>query len=174
MNMSLSTRYIALVLILALGTAGCIRSPDKEYGATGEYLAVGAYLPQLLDRVVYTVQGQNYVITPEKDGTVIAAVRARAVNQNSTNVTLTVDEDTASLTTAGGLDFKPFEPGIRAVKTSEEAPKDNPYGTHIWGQVQLIQNFETAGWFFFEVPKDAEFIVFSWDDVEFIRVRYPQ
>ena len=175
MNMSLSTRYIALVLILVLGTtAGCIRSPDKEYGATGEYLAVGAYLPQLLDRVVYTVQGQNYVITPKQEGTIIASVRARAVNLESTQVTLSVDENAAMLITSGGEEFKPFEPGARAVKTSDLAPEDNPYGSHIWGQLQLLKNYEIAGWFFFEVPKDSEFAAFSWKDVELIRVRYQQ
>ena len=60
MNMSLSTRYIALVLILALGIAtGCIRNSDKEFGGRGEYLSIGAYHPQLVDKVIYTIQAQR-------------------------------------------------------------------------------------------------------------------
>ena len=173
MNMSLSARCFALVLVLALGTTiGCIRNPDKEFGARGQYLSIGAYLPQMLDQVVYTIQGQNYIITPQQDGTVIAAVRARAVNRESTQVTLSVDEDAAMLRTVSGANFKPFEAAARAVETSEPGPKDNPYGSHIWGQFQLIQNFEIAGWFFFEVPEKSKFFSFSWDDVEFIRVLY--
>ena len=163
------------MLILAAGLAtGCIRNSDKEYGGRGDYLSIGAYRPQLLDKVVYTVQGQNYVITPREEGTSIAAVRARAVNRNSTQVTLSVDEDSAALTTSGGDEFKAFDPETRAVETTEPAPKDNPYGSHIWGPFQLIQNFEVAGWIFFEVPKDSEFASFSWDDVDFIRVIYPE
>jgi len=173
MKMSLFTKCFVLVLILALGIAtGCIRNPDKEFGSRGQYLSIGAYRPQVLDQVVYTLQGQNYVITPQQEGTVIAVVRARAVNRNSTQVTLSVDEDAAALTTVGGAAFKPFEAAARAVETSEPGPKDNPYGSHIWGQFQLIQNFEIAGWFFFEVPEKSKFFSFSWDDVEFIRVLY--
>ena len=163
------------MLILALGIAtGCIRNPDREFGGRGEYLSIGAYQPQLLDKVVYTVQGQNYVIAPQQEGTVIAAVRTRAVNRNSTQVTLSIDENAAVLTTTGGDEFKAFEPDGRAVKTSDPAPEDNPYGSHIWGQFQLIQNFEIAGWFFFDVPEGSEFDSFSWDDVEFVRVIYPK
>jgi hypothetical protein len=175
MKMSLSTRCLALVLILALGAAtGCIRSPDKEFGGRGEYLAIGAHKPQMLDKVVYTFQGQTYVITPQQEGTTIAAVKARAVNLKSSQVVLSVDENAVTLRTASGSEFKPFEPGIRAVKTSETPPKDNPYGAHIWGQLQLIKGYEVAGWFFFDVPEDAKFVDFVWEDVEFVRVFYPE
>jgi hypothetical protein len=175
MNMSLSTGYFALALILAMGiAAGCIRSADTEYGNRGDYLSVGAHRPQLLDRVVYTVQGQNYVITPKQEGTIIAAVRARVVNENSTQVTLSVDESAAVLTSTNGDSFTAFEPGSQATATTEQPPKDNPYGAHIWGQYQLIKDFEVAGWVFFEVPEDSEFITFSWDDVDFISVPYPR
>ena len=163
------------MLIIALGVVtGCIRSTDKEYGGKGEILSIGAYKPKLLDKVVYTVGEQNYVITPQGEGSKIAAVRARAVNLKSAQVTLSVDENSATLSTIGGGQFKAFEPALRAVETSETAPKDNPYGSHIWGQFQLLRNFEIAGWFFFEVPEDIGFSSLAWDDVEFIRVTYPQ
>ena len=175
MNMSHSARYLVLVLMLALGIAtGCIRDSDEEFGGRGEYLSIGAYQPQLVDKVVYTtIQGQNYVITPQQEGTTIAAVRTRAVNLKSTQVILSVDEDAALLTTADGAGYRPINPAVQAVETSEQPPKDNPYGSHIWGQFQLIQNFEIAGWFFFEVPEDSEFLAFAWDDVELVRVLYP-
>ena len=175
MKMSLSIRCLALVLILSLGVVtGCIRSPDKEYGGKGEVLSVGAYKPRLLDRVVYTVQDQNWVITSQEEGFKIAAVRARAVNLTSTQVNLSVDEDAATLNAEDGDEFKLFEPGTRAVETTEEAPEDNPYGAHLWGQFQLFRGFEIAGWLFFEVPKDSEFSDIIWDDVEFVRVPYPE
>ncbi|MFH1560903.1 MAG: hypothetical protein ABID84_05825 [Chloroflexota bacterium] len=173
--MSLSTRCFALVLILALGVAiGCIRSPDKEYGGHGEILSIGAHKPKMLDRVVYTFQGQNYVIAPQQEGTKIAAVKARAVNLKSTQVTLSIDENAAALNTADGSGFKPFESGVRAVETSEIAPKDNPYGSRLWGQFQLAKGYEVAGWFFFEVPEGTKFSDFTWEDVEYVRVRYPE
>ena len=163
------------MFILALGiAAGCIRNTPEEFGAKGEYISVGAYQPQLLDKIVYNNLGQNYVITPLQEGTIIAAVKARIVNLKSTQVILIADEDAALLTSAGGNESKPLNPGERAVETSEQAPKDNPYRSHIWGQFQIVQNFEIAGWLFFEVPEDSEFFSFSWDNVEFLRVLYPQ
>lgn len=164
---------VGLMLVLILVAAsGCIRDPDKEYGGRGEYISIGAYLPEMLDTVVYTANGQNYMISPQEEGMSIAAVRARAVNRNSTHVSISVDQDTAILRSENGDEFKPFEPSKRAVKTSEMAPKDNPYVSHLWGQFRVIQNYEIAGWFFFEVPNDSEFTELSWDDLEFIRVKY--
>ena len=116
MRISLCIRCLALVLILALGAAtGCIRSPDREYGGRGEFLSVGVHKPKTLDKIVYTYQGQNYIITPQQEGTTIAAVKARAVNLKSTQVTLSIDENAATLRTASGSEIKPFEPGLRAV-----------------------------------------------------------
>ena len=176
MKLSSSTPYLLLALVLALGAAlGCIRTPDREFGGHGEVLSIGAHQPRLLDSVVYTwSDGLNYEIKPEAEGTKIAAVRARAVNQDSTQVTLSIDAGAATLTAKEGEAYAPFEPNSRHVETSAEAPEDNVYGPHLWGQFQLRRGFEVAGWFFFEVPDGEEFSDFAWSDVEFIRVPYPR
>ncbi len=175
MKMSLTIQCLALALILALGVAaGCIRSPDIEYGGKGDILSIGAFKPKLLDRVVYSVQGQSYVITPMEEGAKIAALRVRAVNLTSTQVTLSVDEAAVILNGKEGEQFRPFEPGSRAEETTEEAPEDNPYGTHLWGRFHLRKGFEIAGWLFFEAPAGKEFVDVVWDNVEFVRVPYPR
>ena len=176
MKLTSSTPYLVLALILALGAAlGCIRTPDREYGGHGEVLSIGAHKPRLLDSVVYTwSDGLNYEITPEADGSKIAVVRARAVNLDSTQVTLSIDAGAAALNAKEGEAYAPFEPSSRHVETDAEAPEDNIYGPHLWGQFQLRKGFEVAGWFFFEVPDGEEFADFAWSDVEFIRVPYPR
>lgn len=166
---------LLLVLLLLTTTAmGCIRRDEKEYGGRGDFLSIGAYKPKLLDRVVYTFQDENYVITPQEEGMVIAAVSARAVNLKSSQVTLSLDENSATLRGENGEVFLPFEPGLRAEKTSDSAPDGNPYGRHLWGQIQLIQGFEVAGWFFYDVPEGLDFLVFVWEDVESVSVPYPK
>ena len=125
--------------------------------------------------MVYTwSDGANYEITPEADGTKIAAVRTRAVNLTSTQVTLSIDAGAASLNNKEGEAYRPFQPSSRHVETNEEPPEDNTYGAHLWGQFQLRRGFEVSGWFFFEVPEGEDFGDFAWDDVEFIRVPYPR
>ena len=176
MTLSLSTRCLALALVLALGAAlGCIRTPDREYGGHGEVLSIGAHKPRILDKVVYTwADGVNYEITPQEEGAKIAAVRARAVNVTSTQVTLSIDAAAARLNAKEGEAYAPFEPTSRHVQTGDEPPEENPYGAHMWGDFQLRRGFELAGWFFFEVPDGQEYSDFGWEDVEFIRVPYPQ
>jgi hypothetical protein len=182
MKINLSIRCLALVLILSLTVVtGCIRAADNEYGSRGEILSIGAHKPKLLDKVVYTIQDmngrpENWVITPKEEGFKIAVVQTRAVNTKSTQVDLSVDENTAMLTAKdGGGEFKAFKADkMRVEKTSEEAPKGNPYGSHIWGPYQLFKNFEIAGYLFFEVPDGTEFADMIWDDVEFVRVVYPR
>ncbi len=176
MTPSLPTRCLALALVLMLGAAsGCIVSPDREYGGHGEVLSIGAHKPRILDKVVYTgSDGVNYEITPQEEGAKIAAVRARAVNLESTQVTLSIDAAAVTLNGKEGEAFAPFEPSSRHVETNEEPPEENPYGAHMWGRFQLRKGFELAGWFFFEVPDGLEYSDFAWEDVEFIRVPYPR
>ena len=115
MKLSSSTPYLLLALVLALGAVlGCIRTPDREYGGHGEVLSIGAHKPRLLDSVVYTwSDGLNYEVTPEADGSKIAAVRARAVNLDSTQVTLSIDAGAVTLTAKEGEAYAPFEPSSR-------------------------------------------------------------
>ena len=125
--------------------------------------------------MVYTwSDGFNYEITPEAEGNNIAAVNVRAVNQSSTQVTLSIDAGAASLIGIEGEEYRPFEPSSRHLETDADAPADNLYGSHLWGRFQLRKDFEISGWFFFEVPDGVEISDFGWDDVEFVRVPYPR
>ena len=176
MTIRLTTPCLALALLLTLGAAlGCIRAQDREYGGHGEVLSIGAHKPRVLDRVVYTYSdGKNYEITPEEDGAKIAAVRARAVNVTSTQVTLSIDAGAAVLNGKEGEAYRPINPFGRHTETNAAAPEENPYGQHMWGRFQLRKGFELAGWFFFEVDDGVDYADFAWEDVEFIRVLYPR
>ena len=165
---------IALMVgLVAILTTGCIRDPDREYGGKGEFLSVGAHFPKKLNNIVYTVGVQNYILEPLDTGNVIAAVKARVVNPESSQVILSIDERASILRDTKGVEFSPFEPGQRAVETTEAAYERNLFGTHLWGQHNLIMGFEVKGWFFFEVPDSTEFASFVWEDVESVSVHYP-
>lgn len=118
---------------------------------------------------------QNYVIAPKVPGNVIAAVRTRVLNPESTQITLSVDEEAANLRDVNDIQYKLINPlpGEGAVETDEDAPEDNPYAARIWGEFQVITGFEIPGWLYFEVPETLEFSSLVWEDLEFVRVRYP-
>ena len=119
---------------------------------------------------------QNYVIAPQQEGNVIAAVRARVLNPESTQVTLSVDENAATLRDLNDTQYKLIDPspGQGAVETQEEAPEENPYAARLWGEFQVVAGFEIPGWLFFETPEALDFSALVWEDVEFVRVRYPK
>ena len=167
----------SITLLLVLNTviwSGCIRTPDKEYGGRGEILAVGAHKPKLMDQVLYSVKGQNFVIRSNEDNFQIAAVKLRVVNVKSTQVTLNVVRDAVTIVSKDGQTFSPFYPEDMASKTSDMHPEGNPYGLHVWGSFQLNKGYEIAGTVFFEVPKGLEFSDTIWDNVEYVRVPYPK
>ena len=118
---------------------------------------------------------QNYVIAPKVPGNVIAAVRTRVLNPESTQITLSVDEEAANLRDVNDIQYKMINPlpDEGAVKTDEEAPEDNTYAARIWGEFQVVAGFEIPGWLYFEVPEALEFSALVWEDLEFVRVRYP-
>ena len=82
-----------LSCIVTFALTGCVETPNREYGNKGDILDVGAYYPEMLDSVVFATNGKNYLISPQYDGQVIAAVKARAVNLRSTQVSLSIDEN---------------------------------------------------------------------------------
>ena len=177
MKKGLLIRLLAVAALLTLVIAmGCIRSSERERGGKGEIIHVGAYEPVKLDRVVYTLDGKNYVIAPQQEGNVIAAVRARVLNPESTQVTLSVDENAATLRDLNDTQYKLIDPspGKGAVETQEEAPEENPYAARLWGEFQVVAGFEIPGWLFFETPETLDFSALVWEDVEFVRVRYPK
>lgn len=173
--MKINSYINLLVLLLILSPAlitACIRSVDKEYGGHGEILSIGAHKPKLLDKVVYSVEGRNYVITPKEDGLKIAAVRVRAVNQTSAQVVMSVDENAINLISKDVAPLYPIVAHTRAVETIQKVPDSNPYGAHLWGTFKVAKGFEVAGWFFFDVDPGNEFTDVIWEDVEYIRVPY--
>lgn len=175
--MSIFTDKIAILLLLGiaiLALAGCVENPNREYGNKGDILEVGAYYPEMLNDVVFTTNGKNYLISPQRDGEIIAAVKARAVNLKSTQVSLSIDESAVKLRTKDGLEFHALNVSSVRVETSSQVTDDNKYGTYAWGSVALKKGFEIAGWFFFSVPSGTEFFDFVWDDVEFVKVQYPK
>lgn len=173
LSYSLLIRIALLIGVVAILIAGCIREPDNEYGGKGEFLAIGAHFPKVLNDIVYTVGGQNYMIEPLGSGNVIAAVKARVVNPESSQVILSIDERASILRDVGGVEFSPFDAEQRKVATTQTAYERNLFGVHLWGQHNLTMGFEISGWFFFEVPESTEFASFVWEDVESVSVHYP-
>lgn len=172
--MKMRILFVTLASLLILSSISCIRVPDKEYGGNGDILSVGAHKPKLVDRVVYVVNGQNYVISSDNQNKTIAVVKTRIVNLKSTQVKFSVDENSVTLNTSEGEIFNAFDPELKAEKTSEEVPENNPYGLQIWGEFTLKKGYEIAGVLFFEVPWGLDFSDLIWDDVEYVRVPYPK
>jgi len=174
---------MVLIILLALGIVlvytEVIRTPEKSYSNRGEILTVVATTVTELDRVLYAELGQNFLIEPIEKENTLAVVKARVLNQESTQISLSVDGEAARLSVThesikGSREFFPLDFREYGIETEELIPVDYLYSPFLWGESQISQGFELGGWMIFEVPKGSRYLGFAWDDVEFIKVIYPK
>ena len=92
---------LVLAILISLGFAlvytDVIRTPQKSYSNRGEILTVVATTVTELDRVLYAESGQNFVVEPLSDENTFALVKARVLNQQSAQISLSVDQEAARL-----------------------------------------------------------------------------
>jgi hypothetical protein len=174
---------LVLAVLVGLGVAvvftDVIRTPQKSYSSHGEILTVVATTVTELDRVLYSESGQNFVIEPLDDGNTLALVKARVLNQQSAQVSLSIDNEAGRLSVThesikGSEEFFPLYFREYGKDTEEKIPEDYLYSPFLWGEAQINKGFELSGWMIFEVPKGSGYLGFAWDDVEFIKVIYPK
>ena len=117
----------------------------------------------------------------------MVAAEVEVRNRQANVVYLTVDKESIWLRDDVFTDYLPFDPFVDGELTDDSGPDEDTFKPFFWGDgseaapmVALPAScgpdcyLELTGWLFFEVPEDSEFFSFSWDNVEFLRVLYPQ
>ena len=168
-------RYqIPAVLLLMILVAGCFTT-DNMFSNKGDVLQIVASKVEVVDNVLYYDEsGDVYEVNPSGEGNVLALVKARIINQKSTQISLFVDELAAKLSIKEAQGASPIYYLERGVKSSKTIPSDYKYGPFIWGQVDIPLGYEINGWMIFEVTKGSKYHSFIWEDADFVRVMYPK
>ena len=173
--MNIENRYskhiMALMAILILLSSGCFRN-ETLYSNKGDILQIVASTVEELESVLYSDGGKTYEIKPSEEGLVLAMVNTRIINQMSTQISLSVDNDAAKLTMKEGPEVYALEYMDRGMEVNVEIPDDYSYRPFVWGEVAIPLGYEVSGWMMFEVPVGSDYLTFIWEDTDFVRIMY--
>ena len=166
-----SKYIIVLTVFLILFSGGCFRN-ETIYSHKGDILQIVASAVEEVESVLYSDGGKTYEIKPSEDGLVLAMVNTRIINQRSTQISLSVDNEAAKLTMKDGPEVYSFGYMDRGVEVDLVIPDDYSYGPFVWGAIAIPLGYEVSGWMIFEVPKESDYLAFIWEDADFVRIMY--
>jgi len=81
-----------------------------------------------------------------------------------------VDDKSAELTGTGGKAYKPIDPFIQRVASSDLNDLPLNVSPFIWGVSEFPKDFKINGWLIFEIPKGAPLRGFRWEQVDVLSV----
>ncbi len=134
---------------------------------------VGAYVTY--DAIDSEGTPRKWIIVPEGEGTSIAYVNLRLINQTSGVVNLAIDTDSVEVTTEDGIIIRPVDLLARVAWPAEGAelnPRLNVQALPLWGDRSLASNQELAGFVAFEVPAGSKIRSLRWAATDVANIRY--
>lgn len=118
---------------------------------------------------------RKWIIVPEGEGTSIAYVNLRVINQTSGVVSLSIDTDAVEITTEDGNIIRPVDVFARVAWPTDDAELDtrlNLLSLPLWGDRSLESDQELAGFVAFEVPTGSKIIALRWAATDVANIRY--
>lgn len=175
---ALSVAAAAVLVPWILNSAN--EAGDPLYKA-GRVLWLRASPPEFRDEIQYSATGpegnaSNWRIADPGEGNKFAVVPVTVSNQQSQQVSLNVDEESADIDTESHGPANPINVVERSVRM--DGPIDDQYRypdfIGVWGDVTLRAGEQLTGMMVFEVPEDAVVTEFTWRATDTILIRFPE
>lgn len=152
---------------------------DRTFVA-GRTLWVQSDQPRIGAYVTYDsldTQGtpRTWIIVPEGEGTSIAYVNLRLINQTSGVVSLAIDTDSVDITTDTGIIVGPVDLFNRVEWPAEDAeldPRLHVLELPLWGDRTLQSEQQLEGFVAFEVPTGSKIVSLRWAATDVANIRY--
>jgi len=170
--------FLMLIIGLLVGvtiSVACGSSDDSTGWTSGRFLWL--YIPgaEKTDQVKYNYEEENRVIKPKEAGNTLVAVNITVLNNKSSRVLLSMSEESVLISDMSGDRYPIIDPFERAEPTTEISSSDeNVYSPFLWGDVELLKEFQIQGWLIFEVPFNFVPGVIVWEETESIRASIVQ
>jgi hypothetical protein len=152
--------------------AACDSSPD-EVQARGRVLQLSATPFRTVSEVGYRAPEGHYVIRPQSDGRVLVLTRLSVINANAALASLLIDERTLSVEDARGRRYQIVNPWVQRETIAQATAKNDAFLPLLWGVTELREGYQVSGWVMFELPADAPARGLIWNQVETIRLSFP-
>lgn len=159
---------VSALLILA----ACDPSPE-EIQARGRVLQLSATPLQTASEVGYRAPDGNYVIRPQSDGRMLVLTKLSVVNANAALASLLIDEQALSVEDARGRRYKIVNPWVQRETIAQAIARNDAFLPLLWGATELREGYHVSGWVMFELPADAPVRGLIWNQIETIRLSFP-
>jgi len=170
--------FLTLIIGLLIGvgvSVACGGSDDSMGWTSGRFLWL--YIPgaEKTDQVKYVYKEESRVLKPKEAGNILAAVNITVLNNKSNRVLLSMAENSVFISDMSGDRYPIIDPFEGAELTTEiSASDENVYSPFLWGNVELLKEFQIQGWLIFEVPFNFVPGVIIWEETESIRASIVQ
>jgi hypothetical protein len=174
-NCSISSKTLLIVTIISLvflgfGNLSCVSDVDPGQWASGRIMRMNVKKVERLPSISYQDKGSTYIVQPSDSQLELVLVHITLVNHRSATVSMFVDDKSAELTGTGGKAYKPIDPFIQRVASSDLNDLPLNVSPFIWGVSEFPKDFKINGWLIFEIPKGAPLRGFRWEQVDVLSV----
>lgn len=162
--------WLLLILGLLLVQMGCYREVDRGVSAYGTSLTIVISGIQEVEEVAYSAGDQHYVLKPKNPLNRFIVANVVVANNRSARTSMYVDETAAYFSDDKRNDFLLVDPYIYRENVISASEFENRYVPFLWGNIELLENYQIEGWMVFESPPDPELTSFYWEQADPIRV----
>jgi hypothetical protein len=163
---------LRLFLTATVVLAACDSSDDIP-PVRGHVLQLSAAAFQRVDEVAYDAEGTVYAVRPASAGDVLLLARLSVLNRNASLASLLVDEQALAVEDTTGVRHPLVNPWTQRERTATPPEKTGDFTPLLWGPTELMENYGISGWVIFELPKGAKVRTLLWNQVEEIRLYFP-
>ena len=177
-NWQLYDNYDVMFLMAGLLTAmlmiaGCGPSPDIVL-ARGRILQISATPLQTVLDIGYSEQQKSYAIRPRAVGKALFLTRVSILNRTAGLASILVDDQAVFVEDSQGNRYRPVNPFEPRDPVTSPLAMDGAFTPFLWGNSEVRENFEVSGWLVFELPQNSHVRVLLWDQVENLRLFFPE
>ncbi|MBI2165329.1 MAG: hypothetical protein HYU29_02865 [Chloroflexi bacterium] len=161
----------AVLAFTAAILASCVKPVERSSWGWGRSFVVNVSQIRKIQQVAYfDDDGKRYVIRTSSPDNQLLLFKVVIVNQEVSKALLLVDDDAAYIENLRGDRFIPLDHTKARVEVQESQPEENIYLPFLWGELEVVLNYQVEGWMLFDVPKDVKITRFNWQEADSVTV----
>jgi hypothetical protein len=165
-------KRFAAAFFFLLGLSACDR-PPAEVSARGRVLQLTAGSFQRVAEIAFKDGGGIAVVRPQTPGNILLVSKLSISNMNAGLASLLIDEKAVAVVDVAGAQARMINPWQRREKAQTAPATTDSFMPFLWGASDLQENYSLTGWVIFELPAAAKVRSLIWNQVEDIRLFFP-
>ena len=172
--------FLGVLLLVTISCSGDPKGTDWYYGNT---LISRVTDLRFAEEVGFLDADLHYVIRPNDEERVLAAVKMEVRARDVNVVYLSINEDAVTLRDTDEVEYTPINYLERREEVSNSHDREGVFSPFLWGDIELpskcadaktnaLMECQLVGWFLFEVPRDFKAKLVLWEAADTIYIRF--